>query len=284
MIDLHTHTSASDGLLGPARLVELAARQGVRVLAVTDHDTTDGIPEALASAAGFDIRLIPGIEFSVEYPNGSFHLVGLFVNDENPALAGAVRRLKGIREGRGARIIAELEKAGVNIPLEEVAAAAAGGALGKPHFARVMVRRGYANSVEEVFERYLVNGMPGDVPKEKLSPSEAIRLVLEAGGLPILAHPSSLGMPSFESFEALLDELRDMGLAGVEAYASTHADEEVRRYETLARARGLLVSGGSDFHGESDERPGYYGQGRIIPAELIKEMDSYRGTGPAGRA
>mgnify|MGYP005839035201 CR=1 FL=1 len=283
MIDLHTHTSASDGLLGPARLVERAARQGVRVLAVTDHDTTEGIPEALASAAGFDIRLIPGIEFSVEYPHGSFHLVGLFVDHENPALLQAVRRLKGIREGRGARIIAELEKAGVNIPLEEVAAEAAGGALGKPHFARVMVRRGYA-SVEEVFERYLVNGRPGDVPKEKLSPSEAIHLVLEAGGLPILAHPSSLGMPSFESFEALLDELRDIGLAGVEAYASTHADEEVRRYETLARARGLLVSGGSDFHGEGDERPGYYGQGRIIPAWIIKEMDRYRNTRPSGRA
>ncbi|HPI14688.1 MAG TPA: PHP domain-containing protein [Spirochaetota bacterium] len=284
MIDLHTHTSASDGLLRPSRLVELAARQGVRTLAVTDHDTMDGVDEALASAAEHGIRLIPGIEFSVEYPSGSFHLVGLFVDHLSPAITAAVERLKAVRENRGGLIIAELENSGVSIPLEEVVAEAAGGALGKPHFARVMVRRGYAGSVEEVFERYLVDGRPGDVPKKKIPPSEAIGLVLEAGGLPILAHPSSLGLPSFEAFGELLDELRAMGLAGIEAYAALHTEEEVRRYEAIALGRGLLVSGGSDFHGEAGERPGYYRNGLPIPTGLIDEMDRFRGERTSGPA
>ena len=142
MIDLHTHTSASDGLLPPARLVELAARFGVRVLAVTDHDTVGGIDEAIESAKGLPLRIIPGIEFSVDFPRGSFHLVGLYIDHADEELGKALARLKGIRDGRGERIIAELKKAGVDIPLHEVIAEASGGSLGKPHFARVMVRHG----------------------------------------------------------------------------------------------------------------------------------------------
>jgi predicted metal-dependent phosphoesterase TrpH len=277
MIDLHTHTSASDGLLPPARLVELAARCGVRVLAVTDHDTVGGIDEAIESAKGLPLRIIPGIEFSVDFPRGSFHLVGLYIDHADEELRNALARLKGIRDGRGERIIAELKKAGVDIPLHEVIAEASGGSLGKPHFARVMVRHGYARSTEEVFERYLVGGRPGDVPKEKITPAEAIRLVRAAGGIPVLAHPSSLEMPSVEAFEHLLDDLVSMGLMGVEAYASLHTAEEVPRYESIARGRGLLVSGGSDFHGDRAERPGWYADNTPIPEGLIDEIDRHRG-------
>ncbi|HSV95672.1 MAG TPA: PHP domain-containing protein [Spirochaetota bacterium] len=273
MIDLHTHTSASDGLLAPARLVELAVRYGVRVLSVTDHDTVSGIDEAIEAAKDLPLRLIPGIEFSVDFPRGSFHLLGLFIDHTNRELTAAISRLKNIRDARGELIIAGLKGAGIDIPLHEVISEAAGGSLGKPHFARVMVRHGYARSVEEVFERYLVNGRPGDVPKEKIAPAEAIRLVRTAGGLPILAHPSSLETPSAGAFEELLDELVSMGLMGIEAYASLHSEEEVRRHEAIARRRGLLVSGGSDFHGDHDERMGCYAENAPIPEGLIDEID-----------
>ncbi len=278
MIDLHTHTSASDGLLAPARLVDLAAGSGVCVLAITDHDTVGGIDEAILSAKGLPVRIVPGIEFSVDFPRGSFHLVGLYVDHTNSALVSALSRLKTIRDGRGDRIIAELGKAGVDIPLREVIDESAGGSLGKPHFARVMVRHGYARSIEEIFDKYLVNGRPGDVPKEKISPEEAIRLVRAAGGISILAHPSSLEMPSIEAFEKLLDELIPMGLMGIEAYAALHSAEEVLRYDALARGRGLLVSGGSDFHGDHDELLGRYAPDAVIPVELIEEIDQRRGT------
>ncbi len=277
MIDLHTHSSASDGLLAPAHLVELAVRCGVRVLSVTDHDTVAGIDEAIKGAKGLPLRIIPGIEFSVDFPRGSFHLIGLYIDHTHPELTAAINRLKNIRDARGGLIIDALKEAGVDIPLHEVISEADGGSLGKPHFARVMVRHGYARSVEEVFERYLVNGRPGDVPKEKIAPAEAIRLVRAAGGLPVLAHPSSLEMPSIEAFENLLDELVPMGLMGIEAYASMNTGEDVRRYDAIARRRGLLVSGGSDFHGDHDERMGLYAENAPIPEGLIDEIDRWRG-------
>lgn len=275
-IDLHTHTSASDGIYSPVDLIDLAIRDGLLALAITDHDCIDGLSQAVQYAKKKEFKLIPGIEFSVEYSKGSLHIVGLYIDYNNAELIETTENLKKLRASRADKIIEELEKCNIHIPLDEVLALANGAPLGKPHFARIMIKYGYANSLKEVFRNYLVDGKPGDIPKKKISPDDAIKLIKRSGGISIIAHPISLEFGSFEEFELILQGLIHSGLQGIEVYAAMHSSEQADGFLKIADKYRLLVTGGSDFHGDRNEVLGTYADGKIIPVEILKQLENYK--------
>lgn len=274
-IDLHSHTSASDGLRAPENLVDYAAEKGLSALAITDHDTVDGIDAALRRGQDHDIEVIPGIEFSVDYDEGTFHLVGLYIDWKNKELVHEVMRLAKLRESRAERIVEDLNAKGFPINFDEVREEASGGAIGKPHVARVLVRRGHAADPHEVYTKFLEEGLPGHVKKEKISRQRSLELIRNAGGVSILAHPASLDLATMKDFEFFLRELIDLGLEGVEAYSDMHSPEVAAEYREIAERHGLLVSGGSDYHGDKGEIIGYYKPDHPIPAECYTALREY---------
>ncbi len=251
MIDLHSHSTASDGSLTPAELVALARDSGLAVLGLTDHDTVDGIAAAQAAAAQHGLRLVPGLEFSAEYEPGTMHLLAYGIDPVAPALTQKLASLRGDRGSRSARIVARLCELGMPLTIEEVQAAAGGGSIGRPHVARAMIARGYVASTDEAFAQWLNQGRPGFVPQERIAPAEAIALTLQAGGVPVLAHPYQLKPTSSEHLEQIVRGLCDVGLQGIEVHYSRHRPEQMAEYAGLAQKYGLLVTGGSDFHGAS---------------------------------
>ncbi|MFN8540298.1 MAG: PHP domain-containing protein [Thermomicrobiales bacterium] len=191
-VDLHTHSTASDGMLAPARLVALAVERGLRVLALTDHDTVGGVPEASAAAAATTtLRFIPGVELSTHVDAGEVHMLGYFIDPANQTLIDSLARFREAREGRAEGMVERLSAAGAPIRLERVLELAAGGSIGRPHVARALVEAGHAQSVGDAFDRWLVRGRPGYVERFKLTPADAVRLIREVGGVPVLAHPHS---------------------------------------------------------------------------------------------
>ncbi len=242
-IDLHTHSTASDGLLTPAQLVALAVERGVHTLALTDHDTIDGLDEARTAALAAGIQFIPGVELSTHVDAGEVHVLGYYIDENSAVLRDALAQFRDAREGRAATIVARLSAAGAPIKLERVLALA-GGTIGRPHVARALIEAGHATSISDAFERWLVRGRPGYVERYRLVPAEAVRLIRKAAGVPVLAHPHSA-----DNLEQLLPELVEAGLAGIECYYGDY--DEVRResYLALADQYGLVPAGGTDFHG-----------------------------------
>lgn len=269
IVDLHTHTTASDGVYSPIQLIDLAVSKGVRTLAITDHDTVAGLPEALNYAAGIGFHLIPGIEFSIDYPNGSFHLVGLHIDHAHEGFIEATRWLVEERGKRIEKICDDLTRNGINVLLDEVLEEGGGESLGRPHVARVLIRKGYARDMAEVFQNYMVKGRPGYVKKAKIPFAEAISLINQSGGIPVVAHPVSLNFSSFRAFVPVIESMIDAGVRGIEVFASMHRDDEVEQFLEIAEMYGLAVSGGSDFHGDKQEELGYYGPGKLIPADIL---------------
>ncbi|MCB2188231.1 MAG: PHP domain-containing protein [Deltaproteobacteria bacterium] len=249
LVDLHTHTTASDGSLTPRELVALAKEEGLAAVAITDHDTVDGLPEALAAGRELDFPVIPGVEISAQSPEGgSLHLVGLFLQPDHPALLEALATLQAARAERNPKILAKFQALGLPLTWEEVTAQAAGGLVGRPHFARALVARGWVSNLGEAFGRYLGYGKRAYVPKFRFDPARSLALLRAAGAVPVLAHPGLLKMPP-AALEALLWELKGQGLAGLEVFYSEHNPAEERRFLSLAGRLGLAPSGGSDFHG-----------------------------------
>ena len=252
--DLHTHSTHSDGTLAPRDLVRRAAVRGVEILALTDHDTTAGILEARAEADTLGLRLIAGIELSTDLPaGGDAHLLAYFQSVNQPALQDQLARYRDGRSRRGLAILARLDDLGLPLDWERVQAIAGEAAVGRPHFARAMVERGYVASVREAFERYLYTNGPADAAREKLPPPETIRLLREAGGVVALAHPALLPEP-----EEVIAELSAQGLQGLEVHYKNHDEEQVTQFAELARRHSLIATGGSDFHGlhEDEREPG----------------------------
>jgi predicted metal-dependent phosphoesterase TrpH len=244
-VDLHTHSTASDGALPPAEVVAAAAHAGLAAIALTDHDTLDGVAEARAEGARQGVRVIPGVELSATSGEGEVHLLGLHLSRTEML----ERRLGGFRDARrerAARMVERLNELGVPITLEAVLSQAGTGALGRPHVARALVAGGWAHDLREAFDRWLGNGRPANVEKERLPLSEAIALVHDAGGLAVLAHPGA------DATRAWLEELRALGLDGVEVRHPGHTAEDVARIGALAEHLGLVPSGGSDWHGTMD--------------------------------
>ena len=248
MIDLHTHSNISDGSDPPERIPELAAANGCRAVALTDHDRMDGLEAAAKRAAEVGVELVPGCEISCEVPKGTMHVLIYFV-EPGAALEAELVRLQVARDERNARMYRRLsEELGLPITPEEVEAEAWGKGVGRPHVAAVLVRKGVVGSIQEAFDRYLAKGQPGYVEKERLYPDQAITLARQSSAVPVLAHPLSLGLEASD-LDRTIGELAGLGLAGAEAIYGRYSPEERHLVADLARRHGLVVTGGSDYHG-----------------------------------
>jgi len=248
VVDLHTHSTVSDGSETPANLVAMAARRGLTHLALTDHDTLEGIGEARVAAAGTDVELIPGTELSLEY-DGGMHLIVLWLEPGSGPLQDRLASLQDGRNLRNAAIVDLLTSLEMPISLDELAEEAGPGSVGRPHIAAVMMRRGYVTSLAEAFDLWLGAGKPAYADRPRLSPEEAVALAVASGGVPILAHPHTLGVNRADEMAALLTRLRGAGLVGLEAFCAGYRRHERDGYADLARRFDLIPSGGSDYHG-----------------------------------
>lgn len=249
LTDLHTHSTASDGQYTPAELVRLAKERGLDVLALTDHDTVDGLEEAVQAGKQAGIQVIRGIELSArEYP--TFHILGYGFDPEAPVLSDLCRELKEGRDQRAPRIIAFLEEQGVHIPLSEVEELAGGQIVGRPHFAQVLVRHGYVSSNREAFDRYLdTEEFHRRVERPKPPAQVCVETIRAAGGKVSLAHPYQIGVDD-EKLECIVRELTGYGLDAIECFYPRHTPEQQSFYLYLAEKYNLHITGGSDFHGE----------------------------------
>ncbi|MDR7484143.1 MAG: PHP domain-containing protein [Armatimonadota bacterium] len=242
-IDLHTHTTASDGLLTPAALVAEAARWGVGLLAVSDHDTTAGVDPATAAGEAAGVEVWPAVELSCDVTDGEVHMLGYFVDHHLGWFQALLERLRDGRARRAQRMVERLAALGAPVDYARVEALAGGGAIGRPHIARALVEAGHTKTVAEAFERYIGRGGPAYVERLKVTPAQAVQVIRAAGGLAVLAHPG------WGQQDALIPELVAAGLDGIEVYYPDHSPEQVERYTALARRNGLLITGGTDFHG-----------------------------------
>ncbi|MDE6892862.1 MAG: Cof-type HAD-IIB family hydrolase [Lachnospiraceae bacterium] len=277
-IDLHVHSNKSDGSFTPAELVSYAVEKGLSAFALTDHDTTDGIDEALAAAkaaalAGHPVEVIPGIEFSTEYEGQDIHIVGLYIDYNSDFFK---RRLTGFVEGRITRnreMCRLLTQHGIPVTYEALTSEFPGCVITRAHYAKFMLNHGYTKSLKEAFDRYIGDHGPCFVPRKKITPMRAVEIILKAGGFPVLAHPVlyRFGKARLENLVALLT---DMGLQGLECVYSTHSASDEREMRSLAKKYHLCVSGGSDFHGSA--KPGLdlgTGYGKLfIPEELLEKI------------
>lgn len=273
MIDLHTHTYASDGTYSPTALVTLAKEQGIEAIAVTDHDTIEGLPEAMEAGERLGVEVVPGMELSVEYGPGSMHILGLLINLEDKGLNDTLAKLQESRSSRNPQIIEKLNELGMPITMEEVEKISGGGQLGRPHIAAALVKNGYVHNTQEAFDKYLKKGASAYFERRRLSPEGAADLIHGAGGLLILAHPGTLAVNG-PKFDNLLSELKDAGFDGIEVFYNNHSHAEEDRLMKIADKLEFIISGGTDFHGEN--KPSIklgVGYGNMaIPYEVLQEM------------
>jgi len=260
VLDLHTHTTASDGTLKPKELIQKAQTIGLEVLAITDHDTISGFDELDSVVEETDITVIKGVEISADYPTDSLHILGYNIKD-SLRVAHVLNELIEYRNKRNEIILEKMNQFGFKATMEEIKKIAKGKAIGRPHFARLMVEKGYVQTIDEAFRNYLKDGGPLFVEKKRLKPQEAIELIKEAGGIAILAHPYQVlkdGLPypiadGVENLESFIRYLISKGLDGIEAYYSTHLPKQTEELLSIAKKYDLLITAGSDFHG--DNRP-----------------------------
>ena len=273
-VDLHAHTTASDGTFTPTELVHAAKQAGVSILAVTDHDTVAGVAEAQRAAAEVGLTLVPGVELSAQHRPGDLHLLGLFIDPQDATLNTRLAELSAKRATRNERMAKRLTELGAPITLEEVIAAAPPGAnIGRPHFAAVLIQKGYVTTNREAFEQYLADDAPGYVSRDNLPPAEAIALVHAAGGKCFIAHPGLMRFHQHENIELIVRRLVDVGLDGLEVYYSKYTPSQTSEFLRLAKKYKLLLTGGSDFHGANkpDVPLGRVTDGARLPVERLSE-------------
>lgn len=269
-VDLHAHSIRSDGVEVPAELVRLAQRRGVRVLALADHDTLAGAAEAVAEGERLGVRVIPSVELNTESEWGDVHVLGFFLD---PADSPLEERLRWLREHRGRRVevmVEKLDQMGYAISLARVLEIAAGGVLGRPHLAQALLEAGYTASFEEAFHTIIAKDSPAYVERVGLAPLEAVRLVVEHGGAASLAHPGTV-----QGLREALPKLVEAGLAGIEVYYPTHSAAWTAELGTLARAHGLIPTGGSDHHGRGDTVHGQLGCA-YVPPDTVPALEERR--------
>lgn len=280
MIDLHTHSTVSDGSDPPERIPELAAEAGCSAVALTDHDRLDGLAAAARRAHELGVRLVPGCEISCEVPKGTMHLLVYFVEDGEGPLQDELVRLQEARDTRNRHLAKVLaEDLGLPVTLEEIEAEAGGKGVGRPHVAAVLVRKGVVGSVQEAFDRYLAKGQPGYVEKDRLYPADAMRLATSSGGVPVLAHPLSLGLNPGD-LDSAISELGGLGLAGLEAIYGRYTPAERAGLTEIAARHALVVTGGSDHHGDykPDLKVGV-GKGDLdVPDGALAALEARRAT------
>lgn len=272
-IDLHTHSTASDGSMSPAELVRHAKEKGLSAIALTDHDTIDGVAEALEEGLRTGIEVIPGIEISADF-KPEMHILGYFPNINGyTAIRKELDAIKQGREVRNIKIINKLNELGIDIKLEDVKEVALGDILGRPHIARVLLNKGYVKSIDEAFDKYLSKGGLAYFKRFELKPKDCIFAIKNAGGIPVLAHPVFL-RKTYAELDMLLAELKEFGLMGIEAVYSENSENDTGNFLRLAIKHDLIVTGGSDFHGSF--KPGLElgsGRGKLqVPYEYLEKL------------
>jgi predicted metal-dependent phosphoesterase TrpH len=270
MIDLHMHSTFSDGSLTPSQLATEAAKVNLTAAALTDHDGTTGVQPFLDACAAVGIRGIPGVEISVEFKNGTMHMLGYFINPASTALEHELVKFRKGREERNQLILQKLNALGLVLTWDEVAAYAKEDVVGRPHFAQALKARGYVRSKDEAFDRYLGKKKPAYEDRYRLTAGESVNMIRCAGGVPVLAHPFTLGLGK-KGLRELVTELAGIGLQGIEAYYPEHDAGQLRLCLELARELNLVVTGGSDFHGalNPDIRMGCGFGNLSIPDHLV---------------
>jgi predicted metal-dependent phosphoesterase TrpH len=254
-VDLHCHSTASDGTFSPTDVVQLALEAGVSALSLTDHDTIAGIAEASAAAAKRGLDFIPGIEISADFPQpATMHILGYGVDPQSNVLANLTRRLIEGRDNRNPQIVKKLNELNIKITMEEVENEAGGKVIGRPHMAAILLRKGYVSTMKQAFDKYLAPGGLAYFDKERLTPRESLEMILQSGGVPVLAHPIQLRYTNDAELERIVKDLKDLGLVGLEVMHSDHGDPQVEKYTKLADRFGLIKTGGSDFHGTNKTR------------------------------
>lgn len=272
-IDLHTHTTTSDGTFTPSELVAYAAEKGLCAVAVTDHDTTEGIAEALSASEGRELEVIPGIEISSMYDRLEIHIVGLFIDPENTDLLKWLTALRQSRDERNKKMLAALSDMGIEISYDELSEFAAGSIITRAHFAGIMLKKGYITSINEAFDRLIGDRCPAYIPRELPDYKTSINMIRSAGGIAVLAHPL-LYKINTKGLEDMVSELAAASLTGIEAYYSTHSPSDTKYIKRLAQQNRLLLSGGSDFHGSNKKNLDLgIGYGTLaVPADLIDTL------------
>ncbi|MBD5459928.1 MAG: Cof-type HAD-IIB family hydrolase [Lachnospiraceae bacterium] len=284
IVDLHVHSNRSDGTFSPSELVDYAIQKGLSAFALTDHDTVDGLDEALSRAAALKTsentipEVIPGIELSTEYEGKDVHIVGLYIDHHNPTFLARLREFVDSRTVRNEKMCGRLRETGIDISYEKLQKAFPDSVITRAHYAKWMLENGYIKNLQEAFDRYVGDNCPCYVPREKITPAQAVELILSADGIPVLAHPT-LYYLNRQRLKKLVMELKEAGLLALEGIYSTYSPAEERQMRTLASECGLLISGGSDFHGGN--KPGLdlaTGYGRLfIPQEVLDHLKACRG-------
>jgi predicted metal-dependent phosphoesterase TrpH len=266
-VDLHVHSTASDGKLTPAEVIGEAAGKGLSYIALADHDTVDGIAAAKKAAKAFPgLTVIPAIEISTDIPQGEVHILGYFIDYTDAELLARLEEFKNSRLRRAEQMVAKLANLGMPVEWRRVLELAGGNTIGRPHIAQAMMEKGYVPSFKDAFDEYLGHGKPAYVEREKMLPAEAVGIIVKARGLPVLAHPLTTEDP-----EGLVAELKPAGLVGLEAYYNGYSDEEVESLLALAQKHGLIATGGSDFHGIEPEEETAIG-GADVPLEAVERL------------
>jgi len=265
--DLHLHTTASDGRLEPEELVRLAVKVGLDVIAITDHDTINGIAPALAAARkSSSITVIPGVEISTDVPRGEVHVLGYFVDYLDQALAASLHGLRGSREDRARKMVAKLGTLGMKIDWERVQILARGGSIGRPHIAKALLEGGYVASEKEAFDKYIGRYGPAYVEREKLLPADAVGLISGARGLPVLAHPADI-----DNLDKLVSELKSAGMIGIEVYYGDYSADIINRLAKVANKYNLIPTGGTDYHAFGHSAEIMLGQA-VAPSSSVERL------------
>lgn len=289
IVDLHVHSTKSDGSMTPAQLVDYAVKKGLTAFALTDHDTTDGIEEAIAEARkhnqavkngqkeGLPLEIIPGVEFSTEYQGKDIHILGLYIDHTSPAFKEKIQKFVDSRILRNKKMCESLSSEGIDITYEKLIAENSNAIITRSHYAKYLLNHGYTTSMKEAFDRYIGDHAKHFIPREKISPIQAVDLIHEAGGLAFLAHPTLYHM-SDRNLESLIMQLKNAGLDGIEAVYSTYTQGEELQMRKYASKYNLLISGGSDFHGSIKPKLDLaVGYGKLfIPASILEDIKAYR--------
>ncbi|MBU4201004.1 MAG: PHP domain-containing protein [Verrucomicrobia bacterium] len=277
MIDLHTHSTFSDGSFTPEQLAGAASHIGLTAIALTDHDSIGGIDRFLAACRKQEVRGIPGVEISLDFPDGTMHLLGYFIDHHNEALTRHIAKLVAGRKHRNQEILKQVNAMGMPLTLNEVAAYAGEDNVGRLHFAQALVARGYVRTRDEAFKKYLAKGKPGYADRSRMTPAEGVAIISNAGGLAVLAHPFTLHLGK-QALAKLVGELARAGLQGIEVFYPQQGPKLMKEYCALARQFNLVATGGTDFHGAPmpDIQLGS-GFGNLnVPESILEELDARR--------
>jgi predicted metal-dependent phosphoesterase TrpH len=266
-VDLHLHTTYSDGRLTPGELIQIAAEQGIGVIAITDHDTVNGIEPALLATECFPyVTVIPGVEINTDVHQGEVHILGYFIDYKDQPLLKILESLRNSRKARAQKMLDKLGKMGIHIEWERILELADGGSVGRPHIAQALLEGQHVSTLQDAFERYIGRNGPAYAERDRLSPREAVELIAKANGLPVIAHPASIN-----DLEEMIADLKQSGLVGIETYYDNYDKNTIERLSGLAAKYDLIATGGSDFHGFEDDHETPLGEARV-PFECVQHL------------